>query len=365
MIKTISTKKSWIEGTAIQQLEKLHELHGVQSAVGLPDLHAGPVGVAVSSKDIIYPHIVGSDAGCGMALFQTDGAIRKAKIDKWVKRLKDLDDPFEGELDQLLRRHGIENARFQSALGTVGLGNHFAELQKVHEIHNRELFEQHRFQKECFALLVHSGSRGFGRWIFDSHIEKNGSTGLHADSPEGKEYLNNHDFAVTWGRANRELIASRFLRSLGMASEQKLDLTHNSVTKELFHGEELWVHRKGANPNNQGIAVIAGSRGTLNYLVKPVGDLASVNYSIAHGAGRKLKRSEMEKRLRGKYSAASLTHTALGGRVICDDKKLLFEEAPEAYKSIEQVIADLKEFGLIEVIASYTPVITYKTRGRR
>ena len=73
----------------------------------------------------------------------------------------------------------------------------------------------------------------------------------------------------------------------------------------------------------------------------------------------------MEARLRDKQSAQSLTQTSFGSAVICEDKKLLYEEAPEAYKNIEQVIEDLKHYGLIEVIASLKPLITYKTRGSK
>lgn len=363
MISIFSTKKSWIEGTAIQQLEKLHQLDDVQRAVGLPDLHAGPVGVAVATRHMIYPHIVGSDAGCGMAFWQTSTKVRKAKLDKWVKKLTDLDDPYEEDLNALIDKYGIDELTYRSALGTIGLGNHFAELQKVDSIVNESLFWEYGLDKECLTLLVHSGSRGLGRWLMDSHIESNGSTGLSADSPEGEKYLKSHDNAVTWAQLNREIIARRFMENIHIQGEPILDLTHNSVTKENISGETFWVHRKGANPNNRGLAVIAGSRGSRSYLVKPVGDFEVSNLSIAHGAGRKLKRSEMEGRLKKKFNAASLKQTSLGGRVICDDKKLLYEEAPEAYKNIEQVISDLESHGLIEVVASYIPVITYKTRG--
>ena len=71
----------------------------------------------------------------------------------------------------------------------------------------------------------------------------------------------------------------------------------------------------------------------------------------------------MRERLGKMQSPESLKHTRFGGRVICEDKDLLYEEAPEAYKNIEQVIFDLKIAGLIEIIASYQPVITYKKRA--
>ncbi len=364
MIQILSTKKSWIEGDAVEQLKKVHSLKGVKSVIGLPDLHAGPVGIAMAS-DIIYPHLVGNDIGCGMGFWQINTNFRKAKPDRWVNKLTGLETPYNGNLDDILDKYNLNCGNYLSGLGTIGLGNHFAELQKVEEVMNHDLFEELKLDKNKLNLLIHSGSRRLGSSIMNKHISENGSIGLDISSTEGKAYLENHDYAVQWARANRELISIRFMNALNLRGQQILDLTHNSVTKENFADGDYWVHRKGANPNNRGVAIIAGSRGTLSYLVKPTGDHASSNFSIAHGAGRKWKRSEMEKRLKAKHRLSDLTQTALGGRVICKDRKLLYEEAPEAYKNIRQVISDLQNYGLIEVIASYRPIITYKTGGKK
>ena len=111
--------------------------------------------------------------------------------------------------------------------------------------------------------------------------------------------------------------------------------------------------------------VIPGSRGALSYLVKPVGDGASHAWSLAHGAGRKWARSETRLRVRERFRVSELMQTSLGSRVICDDRDLLYEEAPMAYKPVESVIEALVEAGLIRVIATLRPVLTYKTRGLR
>jgi release factor H-coupled RctB family protein len=362
LIKIISTEKSWIEGVAIQQLKQVHSLFNIVNAIGFPDLHAGPVGIAVSTIDTIYPHLIGSDIGCGMCFWQTDASIRKANLDKMVQKLKDLDNPYEGSTEPFFESRGI-TVRHAMALGTIGAGNHFAELQKVFKIYNEKIFTEYGLNKDTFTILVHSGSRGLGRSIMDQHIAINGSGGLSSSSSEGFGYLKEHDYAVLWGKANRELIIKRVMEKLHINGRIISDTTHNSVTKEKFDTGNLWVHRKGAAPGNQGITMIAGSRDSLSYLVQPTGNIESVNFSIAHGAGRKLKRNEMMERLRHKHSPESLTYTKSGGRVICEDKDLLYEEAPQAYKNIEQVIYDLKRAGFIEVIASYQPVITYKKRA--
>jgi release factor H-coupled RctB family protein len=111
--------------------------------------------------------------------------------------------------------------------------------------------------------------------------------------------------------------------------------------------------------------VIPGSRGTLSYLVKPTGDGASHAWSLAHGAGRKWTRSEARQRMRERFSVAELAQTGLGSRVVCEERDLLYEEAPGAYKKIEAVIADLVAAGLVSVIATLRPLLTYKTRKVR
>ena len=60
-----------------------------------------------------------------------------------------------------------------------------------------------------------------------------------------------------------------------------------------------------------------------------------------------------------------LVQTALGGRVVCEERDLLYEEAPTAFKNIEAVIQDLMDAGLLSVIATFRPLLTYKTRKFR
>ena len=108
--------------------------------------------------------------------------------------------------------------------------------------------------------------------------------------------------------------------------------------------------------------VIPGSRGSLSYLVKPIGDGESHAWSLAHGAGRKWARSDARQRMRERFGMHQLVQTPLGGRVVCEQRDLLYEEAPAAYKNIEAVIADLVAAGLVSAIATLRPLLTYKTR---
>jgi release factor H-coupled RctB family protein len=126
-----------------------------------------------------------------------------------------------------------------------------------------------------------------------------------------------------------------------------------------------WVHRKGAVTAESNFVVIPGSRGSLTYLVKPAGAGQSHAWSLAHGAGRKWARSETRLRMRARFGVRELAQTPWGGRVICEQRDLLYEEAPAAYKNIEAVIQDLLEAGLVSVIATFRPLLTYKTRKQR
>jgi release factor H-coupled RctB family protein len=153
---------------------------------------------------------------------------------------------------------------------------------------------------------------------------------------------------------------------LGAEAESVWDGCHNSVTRvESSGGETLWVHRKGAVAASRGPVVIPGSRGSLSYLVKPLGDGESHAWSLAHGAGRKWSRSGARLRMRERFGARQLIQTPLGGRIICERRELLYEEAPAAYKDIEVVIQDLVDAGLVSVIATFRPLLTYKTRAVR
>ncbi len=101
----------------------------------------------------------------------------------------------------------------------------------------------------------------------------------------------------------------------------------------------------------------------MSYVATPIAPGRENAWSTAHGAGRKWNRKSCKGRLKSKYNAKSLVHTDMGGVVICDDKELLFEEAPPAYKNIDVVVQDMVDDGLIRLIAAFRPLITYKTRG--
>ncbi len=364
-VRVLASAKSWIEGEAVRQLYATAKLAGVRLAVGFPDLHPGrgtPVGAAFVTEEMIYPHVIGGDIGCGMALFKTDLLRRDVKLDRWAALRFNLEHAWDEDVSACLVAQEFESTEFDRALGTVGGGNHFAELQAVEEIVDAAEFKRVGIGREQLVALVHSGSRGLGERVLRDYVAEHHGEGVSADSTAAQEYLRGHDFAVRWARANRAVIAKRFVSTLGAEAECVWDGCHNRIAARETGEGTVCVHRKGAVENGGEPVVIPGSRGTLSYLVKPIGDGARHAWSLAHGAGRKWSRSESRLRMRERFGVMELVQTPLGGRVICEERELLYEEAPAAYKNIEAVIRDLVDAGLVSVIATFRPLLTYKTR---
>jgi len=357
----VASPGSWIEGDAVEQLRATARLPGVTRVVGMPDLHPGaghPIGAVVCTHGHVYPHLIGGDIGCGMGLFATDAEAHRVRIDRCAKQLKHLEGPWDGDAREVLSQHGVRELSYESSLGTIGGGNHFAELVRVHEAMDPERLQALGITGRELLLLVHTGSRGLGETILRQEAARTGGTGLPVPSAEAERYLAAHDDAVRWAEANRSLVAERMAGDLGVCLRPILDVRHNFVETS---GDTL-VHRKGAAPHNRGPVVIPGSRGALSYLVEPTGDGESVGHSLAHGAGRKYTRGDARARMRQRYRAHELQRTDLGSVVICDDKDLLFEEAPDAYKRIDDVVNDLLQAGACRVLATLRPMLTYKTR---
>ena len=185
-VRLVISDKNWLESVAVDQLKKTAELPGICCGIGMPDLHPGkgqPIGAAFISRNLIYPHLVGSDIGCGMGLWKIAATKRQVKLDKWQKRLVGLDDPCDKSVtDHRLFSLGVKteqewlkNENFK--LGTIGGGNHFAEIQQVHEIYDQTTLSDTGLDNQSVVLLVHSGSRGLGQKILRNYLEQYGSKG--------------------------------------------------------------------------------------------------------------------------------------------------------------------------------------------
>lgn len=352
-IRIIASNKCWIEDIAKRQLEDISNLSGVLRIVGLPDLHAGkiPVGLAVETRDFIYPHIIGNDIGCGMTLFKTGISKKKFKKDRWIKSLGKIKDLSDIEIINVYKEEcPILN------FGTIGSGNHFVEFQCVSEVYNKEKFEQLRFSADDIMMLVHCGSRDYGETILNEFYNKDG---IEVESEQARDYMENHDNALLWAERNREVVSKKIIQSIGISGdvEKILSINHNFIETR----EDKFIHRKGAVSSESGAVIIPGSRGNLSYIVMPTENTEISLYSLSHGAGRKWPRSICKSRLKNKYNKDTIKQTKFKSHILCNDINLLYQEAPEAYKNIEQIIESLIEYKLIQVVATMKPLITYKS----
>ncbi len=248
-VRLFASAQSWIEGEAVRQLYAAAKLAGVRLAVGFPDLHPGkgtPVGAAFVTKDVIYPHLIGGNIGCGMALFKTNLDRSDAKLDRWAEKYFHLEHPWDEDVGDYLAASDLLSTEFDADLGTIGGGNHFAEVQAVEKVHDAVAFKRTGIGKEQLGVLVHSGSRGLGESILRAHVNECRASGVTGESFAGEEYLNGHNYAVRWAKANRTLIAMRFASKLGAEVECVWDGCHNFITRHEGGDENVWIHRKGA-----------------------------------------------------------------------------------------------------------------------
>ncbi len=356
-VSVFASAASWIESGALQQCHQVAALDGMLHVAAMPDLHPGkgaPIGAAMAST-VLYPFLVGSDIGCGIAVFPIK--LKRVVPEKLAARFPDLDqalDPVQDADDPAWAVLGGDvPADHLEGLGTVGRGNHFVELARVDTVFEPGHAGRLALAAGDLVLIVHSGSRGLGERILRQH------TSVHGAGPaaDPATYLAAHDDAVRWGSLNRRLMAARVAHALGAEpAEPVVDECHNLV--EVRDG--VYLHRKGAARGDGRDVLIAGTRGTPSYLVAAHAG-ADANHSVAHGAGRKMSRADALRRGRVKHTVEELRRTPLGSQVVCGDRQLLFEEAPTAYKRIEQVIADLVEHDLATPVATTIPVVTYKT----
>jgi tRNA-splicing ligase RtcB len=354
-----------------QALARLRLTPDVVAIAVMPDVHLASevcVGVALATSCTLYPAAVGSDIGCGMAALGFDVEAERAVAEGPAilamlgARLPVIRHPTRRcpELPAKLAEAPLSAAPLEHAkpreaklqLGSLGRGNHFVELQR--DDHGR------------LWAMVHTGSRGIGQRIRNWHEPTRGPGlhGLAADSPEGRAYLSDLDWALAYADENRRRILSTLTEVLADTigaqplSETLIECRHNFVRSEHHEldGETraLWVHRKGAiSARADEPGIIPGSMGTASYLVEGRGEPRSL-CSSSHGAGRALARGEAFRSISSKQLRREL-------RGVCFDERLvdrLRDEAPGAYKDIGAVMRAQRE--LTRVVQRLRPVLAFK-----
>lgn len=389
-----------MEGAALEQLGRAAALPGCVRAVGLPDLHPGPgglpIGVALAFEDAILPGLLGSDIGCGVRVALT--RLRRPSLDRLERRLQaaleaplslgevpgvleailakgvaglaELEplpaslrhlaaaEPCEESLDPGLIDSELLAPIHAEALGTIGGGNHFAEIACVGDVDGAEHERLGDAVHGRLAVLIHSGSRGVGRQIAERY------SGGRLTSADAGAFLAAQAWGCRFARVNRWLLAWQLLSAAEVARADKQVLTadsiHNQVVRKSIDGRELWLHRKGAAPAERGqLTVVLGSRGAPSHLMRGTGEVAGLA-SVAHGAGRRMTRAEALSKMRAKHRRDTLSRTSLGSRVLCDRTEALYEEHPDVYKPIAPVIDSIVAAGLATPVATLAPLITVK-----
>lgn len=281
-------------------------------------------------------------------------------------------------------------------LGTLGGGNHFIEIQYVQQIFDQPLVETLGLFKNQIVVMIHSGSRRFGYEIADEYMSiaaqrpemaerKKMLSYLPTDSGAGKSYIAAMAAAANFAFTNRHIMALLvrrcFNRMFGLTPMQLVyDVPHNMAKLETHSGTKLWVHRKGATRafgqermagtiferTGQPI-IIPGSMGTASYLLVGTGNSEESLCSVNHGAGRVMSRTAaLGKSRRGKIISAPLIsddqfkRSMKGIKLITDDKRRIKEEAPDAYKDIDEVVRIVIECGWAKAVARMVPLAVLK-----
>jgi tRNA-splicing ligase RtcB len=284
-------------------------------------------------------------------------------------------------------------------VGSLGSGNHFIEIQAVEEIYDEAAACAFGLEKGRIAVMIHSGSRGFGHQIASDYIELFRKKNLgrfkledpqlvHAaiDSREGGNYLQALNAASNFAWANRQLlmedVVAIFERVFG-AGRARLGLSlvydqaHNIAKFEThcLGGREtrLLVHRKGATrafpPGHPDVpqkyravgqpVIIPGSMGSHSYVLRGTAQGAAMTFaSSAHGAGRRLSRHQAIK-----LSAGTDVRGRLKGHgilVFSFSDRALQEEIPEAYKNVDDVVESTVASGISEKVARLRPLVVIK-----
>lgn len=286
-----------------------------------------------------------------------------------------------------------ERGKAQS--GTLGSGNHFIEVQVVDQIYDRNVAQIFGVSEGQITIMIHSGSRGFGYQVCDEYTKRM----IHClskykinvpdrqlacapvESNEGKEYISAMRAAANYAWANRqclmhlvrlsfERVFTKSWQKMGMSLVY--DVAHNIAKIETYEIEaenkKLCVHRKGATralgPNHPALpqkykpygqpVIIPGDMGRNSYLLVGTEKAKETFYSTCHGAGRLKSRSEALRTLDANSLLQDLE--SKGITVKTSNRGTLVEEAPSAYKNVNEVVSVVENAGISKKVCRMRPL---------
>ncbi|XP_078493037.1 RNA-splicing ligase RtcB homolog [Ciona intestinalis] len=439
----------------VKQIANVAALPGiVKSSIGLPDIHSG-YGFAIGNmaafdmddpEAIISPGGVGFDINCGVRLLRTNlsetdvNPVKEILCQSLFDHIpvgvgskgvipmgaKDLEEALEMGMDWSLREgyawaedkeHCEEYGRMLQAepskvsarakkrglpqLGTLGAGNHYAEIQVVDEIFDKYAANKMGLEfKGQVCVMIHCGSRGLGHQVAtdalvamekamnrDNIIVNDRQLACaHIGSQEGQDYLKGMCAAGNYAWVNRSSMTFLTRQAFGkvfkcspddLDMQMIYDVSHNiaKIEEHMVDGKQkrLLVHRKGATrafpPHHPLIPVdyqltgqpvlIGGTMGTCSYVLTGTEQGMEQTFgTTCHGAGRALSRAKSRRKLDFQEVLDKLADQNISIRVA--SPKLVMEEAPESYKDVTEVVNTCQAAGISKKAVRLRPIAVIK-----
>jgi tRNA-splicing ligase RtcB len=352
------------------------------------------------------PSGVGSQGVVRVGLPELDGILREGA--RWA-----LKNGFasENDLARTEEQGCIEGAnpakvserakqRGKEQIGSLGAGNHFIEVDLIEQIFDNKAASVMGLQQGCLAIQIHCGSRGLGHQICTDYVQEfQGAVKRYGielpdrelvcapmDSPEGQAYLGAMKSAANFAFANRQLLAYSARRAVeeafagkgrGWELVQVYDIAHNMGKIEVHNLQgksvKVCVHRKGATrafgPGSHELpleyrqigqpVLVPGSMGTASYVLTGNEESMSRSWgSCCHGAGRLMSRHQAKHEIRGDQLRRELEDRGI--KVRAGSLPGLAEEAPKAYKDVDDVVKTVTSAGIARKVARLIPVAVIK-----
>ncbi|MDI6606277.1 MAG: RtcB family protein [Candidatus Omnitrophota bacterium] len=301
---------------------------------------------------------------------------------------------IEGADPDAVSERAYERGKAQS--GTLGSGNHFLEVQVIDQLYDRELCDAFGFNLGQITLMIHSGSRGLGYQVCDDYtrsmirclqkyniqVPDRQLACAPVNSEEGKAYLGAMKCAANYAWANRQCLmhlSRKVFERVFAMSWQKMgmeliyDVAHNiaKIEKYKIEGKEkkLCVHRKGATrafgPGHPALpqrykktgqpVIIPGDMGRNSYLLVGTKKAEEETFgSTCHGAGRLKSRTAA---LRSINLNTLLKELESKGIIVkASGRGTIVEEAPQAYKDVNEVVDVVHNAGISKRVCRMRPL---------
>ena len=382
-----------IEDGAIEQIRRMCDYaltEGSKIRI-MPDVHAGKgctIGTTMTITDKACPNIVGVDIGCGMYTVKiNEKDLDFAKIDEACHYIPSGMNVWEGRKEHFdmtglkCYRYLKDSRRLERSLGTLGGGNHFIEIDKASD--------------GTFYLVIHSGSRNLGKQVaeyyqqlaIDLHMGKEDYfkkrdeiiATYKAEGRRGEiqtalkelknsfetqdllipndicwlygtfldDYLHDVEVCQKFAKRSRELMAETLFERTGLTAGENFHTIHNYIDTDEM------ILRKGAIAAHKGEKILIPINMRDGVVLATGKGNPEWNYSAPHGAGRLMSRSQAKENL-----SMEAYRAAMEGIYTTSVNEKTLDEAPMAYKSLEDIIDVIKDS--VDIIDIMKPVYNFK-----